>query len=291
MTRKAAEAALASGDLDTSRAELFNAVRDNPGDAELRAFLFQLCAVLGDWDRAEKQLDVLGELKPDTLDFSTDYKVAIQAERVRAAVWAGEISPSIFGEPREWIAHLVQAQKHEARGEADAAHALRTEALNAAPAEPGQANGEPFQWCADADTRLGPMLEIVLNGEYHWIAMADIAQLEINPPKDLRDLVWAVAIITLASGGKMPAFLPVRYPGAVETGDASVMLARTTDFRALQGEHAAGIGQRMLTTEAIDLPFLEVRDLSFDSAMAAAAAAAAAEVAAIETEADNPADG
>lgn len=270
MTRKAAEAALAVGDLDGCRKALFDAVRDDPGDPALRSFLFQFSCVTGDWPRAVKQLDVLRELKPDAMDLVTDYKAAIRAEKVRTAVWAGEMAPPIFGEPRDWIAGLVQAQAHEARGEADAAQDLRTDSLGAAPAEAGMLNDEPFSWCADADTRLGPVMEIIINGEYHWIAMADIARLEISPPKDVRDLVWATCLLTLSNGGTLPVFLPVRYPGAVESGDPQQMLARMTDFQALSGEHAAGIGQRMLATDRTDMPILELRSLQFNAALASA---------------------
>lgn len=284
MTRKAAEAALAAGDLDGCRKALFNAVRENAADPALRSFLFQFCALTGDWVRAGKQLDVLGELKPDAMDLVTDYKAAIRAERVRTAVWAGEMAPPIFGEPRDWIAGLVQAQAHEARGETDAAHALRAEALEAAPADAGMLNDEPFTWCADADTRLGPVMEMIINGEYHWIAMSDIARLEINPPKDLRDLVWAACLLTLSNGGMFPVFLPVRYPGAVESGDPQKMLARLTDFRALAGEHVAGEGQRMLATDRTDVPILELRTLQCNAALASAMDAA-------EDVADDAADG
>ena len=56
MTRKAAEAALAAGDLEGCRAALFDAVRENAADPALRSFLFQYCCVTGDWTRAAKQL-------------------------------------------------------------------------------------------------------------------------------------------------------------------------------------------------------------------------------------------
>lgn len=269
MSRQAADAALAAGDLATCSTQLIEAIRSDPGNAELRSFLFQLSAITGDWSRATKQLDVLFELKPDTGDFTSDYKTAIAAEKVRNAVWAGQLAPPIFGEPRPWMASLVQALQHDARGEHEAAHALRGQALEDAPAEPGHANGSPFPWCADADTRLGPVFELILNGEYHWMAMADVARLELSPPKKLHDLVWAIAILTLTNGGTFPVMMPVRYPGAAESGDAELMLARKTTFRALHADHAAGEGQRLFALGEVDLPLLEMTSLQFDAAMAA----------------------
>ena len=271
MSRKAADAALAAGDLDACKTALFDGVRANPDDPELRAFLFQYCCVTGEWERADKQLAVLGEMKPDTLDMVNDYRTAIRAEIVREAVWNGELAPPIFGEPRPWMAQMVQALRHETQGEDQAAHDLRADALESAPAEPGLVDGTRFSWLADADTRLGPIFEMILNGEYHWIAMADVARLEIKAPKDLRDLVWSVCIVTLSNGGTFPVFVPARYPGAASSGDASLMLGRRTAFRALAGEHAAGEGLRLFTMGETDLPQLQVRDLSFDAAVQALA--------------------
>jgi type VI secretion system protein ImpE len=57
-----AEEALKQGDLDAALADLTDRVRRSPADARLRTFLFQLFAVLGQWDRALSQLDVAGEL-------------------------------------------------------------------------------------------------------------------------------------------------------------------------------------------------------------------------------------
>ncbi|MEL6479162.1 MAG: type VI secretion system accessory protein TagJ [Pseudomonadota bacterium] len=277
MTRKAADAALAAGNLEDCRTALFDAVRAAPDDPELRAFLFQYLCLVGDWERADKQLDVLGEMTPASLDMVNDYRTAIRAEMVREAVWAGEISPPIFGEPRDWMAKLVQAQAHEARGETGPAHDLRAEALAEAPAEPGLLNGTRFAWFADADTRLGPVFEMIINGEYHWIAMADVARLELHAPKNVRDLVWAVCILTLTNGASLPVFMPARYPGAAQSGDAGLILGRRTEWTALAGEHAAGHGQRLFATDTGDLPALELRDLSFDNAVAALAEQAALE--------------
>src|SRR4051812_2899297 len=51
---------LDAGDLtraiDTVTAEL----RDHPGDAHRRSFLFELLCFAGEWDRAGRQLDVIG---------------------------------------------------------------------------------------------------------------------------------------------------------------------------------------------------------------------------------------
>lgn len=263
MSRQAADAALAAGDLAASRAHLVEAIRNQPGEPGLRSFLFQLSCVLGDWTRADRQLDMLGQLQPDALDMVADYRAAIAAEAVRAAVMAGTIPPDIFGDPKPWAQDLAEALRLEARGEPTAAADLRSRALDAAPAVPGTLDGTGFAWLADADTRFGPVLEVVMNGAYRWLALSDLTGLELTAPSDLRDVVWSVGIATFAEGAQWPVLIPARYPGTEASGDPALMLGRRTEWRALGAEgHAAGLGQRLLAHEAGDVGLLDLRSLT-----------------------------
>ena len=47
--------------------ELQKAVRDQPANAKPRVFLFQLLSVLGDWQRANTQLQVLSEMDSESM--------------------------------------------------------------------------------------------------------------------------------------------------------------------------------------------------------------------------------
>lgn len=263
MSRQAASTALAAGDLDGARRHLVEAIRAAPGDPALRAFLFQLACVTGDWDRAAKALDVLVGLDAAALDMASDYRAAIAAETTRAAVFAGRMPPSVFGERAPWTADLAEALRLEAEGEAAAAAEARAGALDAAPTEPGSVNGEPFAWIADADTRLGPVLEVVMNGAYRWLPFVEIASLEVTPPRDLRDAVWSVGILTIPEGAQWPVLIPARYPGS-EAADPALALGRRTEWRSLGGDHVAGLGQRVLAYDGGDVGLLDLRDLRFD---------------------------
>jgi len=53
---------LREGKLDDSLAELQEKVRKDPSNTKHRIFLFQLLAILGQWERAMTQLKVLGEM-------------------------------------------------------------------------------------------------------------------------------------------------------------------------------------------------------------------------------------
>ena len=67
-----AEQHLQEGRLQEALAELQNQVRKDPANPKLRTFLFQLLAVLGEWDRALTQLNVAGELDAANLAHGAD---------------------------------------------------------------------------------------------------------------------------------------------------------------------------------------------------------------------------
>lgn len=253
------------GKLDEALAALQNEVRANPTDAKLRVFLFQLLAVMGQWERAANQLKVCNDQDPKTLLMAQVCGPALAAENLRAEIFAGKRSPLLLGEPEEWIGTLLQANKHFADGQFAAATELRTKAFEAAPATSGAVNGQPFEWIADADQRFGPMLEAIVDGKYYWVPFSRIKQITIDPPSDLRDLVWLPAIMTLSAGAQKVALLPVRYPGTEKSGDGAALLARKTDWQDA-GDVALGVGQRLLATDAAEYGLLEVRTITLNTA-------------------------
>lgn len=58
-------------------------LRDNPTDAERRTFLFELLCFAGEYDRAEKQLDVLAQRGNEAELGALLYRAALHAERTR----------------------------------------------------------------------------------------------------------------------------------------------------------------------------------------------------------------
>lgn len=254
---------LKAGDLAGALAELQNAVRARPDDAKLRIFLFQLLCVMGDWNRAVAQLKVCAQLEASALPMAQTYREAIICEVFREKVFSGEKEPLIFGKPSEWMALIVQSQQALAGGQFEQAATLREQAFDAAPTTSGDADGQDFEWIADADMRFGPVLEIIINGKYFWMPFSALASLRLDPPADLRDTVWTAASLTLHNGGELVGLIPTRYPGTVENGDDAMRLARATEWRDVGHETFLGLGQRLLTTEHGDLPIMDVRNLQF----------------------------
>src|SRR5580765_5735942 len=193
-----AEEFIRNGQLKEALGALQLDVRNKPQDARLRVFLFQLDCLLGELDKALTQLELLANMTADTMLLAKLFQPVILCEKFRREVFAGKRTPLFLGEPPEWAGLLVHANEMAAKGEYKGALELRDKAFEAAPATPGTSNGASFQWIADADSRLGPMLEAIISGKYYWVPLYRVRKLEVNKPGDLRDLVWAPAQITWA---------------------------------------------------------------------------------------------
>jgi type VI secretion system protein ImpE len=256
---------LRGGDPEAALAALQAAVRAAPADAKHRVFLFQLLAVLGQWDRALTQLNVAGELDAGALGMVQVYREALGSEALRAEVFAGRRSPLILGDPEQWMALLLEALRLTATGDPAGAEALRSQAFEQAPAVSGRINGQPFEWIADGDSRLGPVVELIVNGRYYWVPFHRIAEMKFERPADLRDLVWLPAEIKWANGGDAVGLVPARYPGSEKAADPLLRLARRTEWTELAAGLFVGAGQRMFATDADEYPLMEIETLSFDT--------------------------
>jgi type VI secretion system protein ImpE len=215
-------------------------VRNHPEDTKRRTFLFELLCFSGEYDRAEKQLDLLAEAGPNSEAGALLYRSALHAERTRQ--------------------DLFQRKEYPKPGGGASAGAESTH---------GTLNGKPFQTIADADPRIGPRLEVFAGGNYLWINFEHLASIQIQPPRRLRDLLWTPAVVragpALKSTELGEVLLPVLSPFAWQHSDEAVRLGRITLWEEDESGAVAPVGQKMLLVDGEEFPLLEIRKLEFDS--------------------------
>ncbi len=256
-----AEEYLQAGDLEQALAVLQEEIRGNPSKVDLRVFLFQLLSVLGQWDRAITQLNVAADMDSDALLMAQVYRPALNCEVLRSDVFKGRRTPLIFGEPLEWMVWLTQVPGLLAGGKQEAAAELRDRAFEAAPETSGRIDEQEFAWIADADSRLGPILEAIVNGKYYWIPFERIREIRIEKPANLRDVVWATATFIWTNWGEAVGLIPSRYPGSEKYDDGSLRMGRKTDWADAGNDFYLGTGQRMLASDQGEHPLLEIRQV------------------------------
>jgi type VI secretion system protein ImpE len=260
-----AEQLIKVADTQAALKALSDQIRAKPADAKLRVFLTQLLCVVGQWERALNQLTVAAELDALAVPMKQVYGEAIRCEGLRADVFAGKRTPMIFGEPDEWLALLIESLLRAGRGEVDAAEQLRLRAFDQAPVTPGRMDGTAFEWLADADMRLGPVLEAFVNGKYYWIPFARLSHIKIEPPEDLRDYVWTPAHLQFSNGGESLALIPTRYPESQTSSQGEIQLARKTEWQEIRTDVWTGLGQRILGTDAGDHALMDIREIVFEA--------------------------
>ena len=251
-----AEALVRAADPKAALAALTQAVKAAPAKANLRIFMAQLLCVLGQWERAHTQLNVIADMQSDAGPMREMVGHALRCELLRKSVFDGKRPPMIFGQPEQWLALLIESL-------ITGNNELATKAFDEAPTRSGMINGEPFEWLADADSRLGPALEAMVNGRYYWVPFASLAKIVMEPPLDLRDRVWMPATLSFANGGEAVAMIPTRYPGTEALEDGQLLMAAKTEWREIGPERFAGYGQRVLVTDAGEHDLLDVKLIEF----------------------------
>jgi type VI secretion system protein ImpE len=225
-----------AGQLGAAIQALGAELRDNPTDARRRTFLFELLCFAGEYDRAQKHLDVLAGQGPDSATGALLYRAALNADRMRSDLFARRDYPEVREEP---------------------------------PVS-GTLNGSPFESIEDADPRVGARLEIYAAGQCMWLPLAHVASIEMEPPKRLRDLLWAPALVRTGPAFKgtelgevlMPALCPLSF----KHSDDAVRLGRSTVWEEQEGGEFVPFGQKMLRVDGEEVPFLEVRRLEISAA-------------------------
>jgi type VI secretion system protein ImpE len=139
----------------------------------------------------------------------------------------------------------------------------------------GTLNGEPFESIADADPRIGARLECFAAGAYLWIPFEHIVSIETEPPKKLRDLLWAPALVRTG-----PSFqdrelgevlVPVQYAFSHAYPNDAVRLGRETHWQEVEGAEPIPVGQKLFLVDGEEFPLLEVRKLEFTARESATA--------------------
>jgi len=230
------------GDLDGAIAWLGQELRDDPMDSKRRIFLFELLAFAGEYDRAEKQLDVLARSGKEAEMGALLYRSALHAERQRDEMFRSGAFPQGDSGP---------------------------------PAVSGSVDGTPFDAMQDLDPRLGARLEVYAAGQYTWIPLEHISGIRIEAPKKLRDLLWLPAQILPGprfSGMELgEVLIPAISPGSCRHPDPSVRLGREVqaglDESGVDGLEVP-FGPKLFAVDDDLIPLVEMREIRIDAAPA-----------------------
>lgn len=260
-----AKTLLAAGRLAEAIEELNRTVRLSPSDATLRTFLFELLCFQGDLDRAAKQLGVIAT---QTNDMGTGlavqgYRALLAAEAQRRAVFHGDALPKFITTPGAHVERYLLLLKKLGTAPADEIGAMLEQAEEESPAIGGERGGRPFTSFRDADDRVARVLEVFHGGEYLWVPLDQVIQIDITPPKKLRELMWAQARLQVRGEPAGDVFIPTCYPDSYRHPNDNVKLGRLTEWEALHDRMVLGQGQRVFLIDDEEVALLDLGRATF----------------------------
>jgi type VI secretion system protein ImpE len=231
---QAAKNLIESGNVRQALEALAAHLREKPADTAARTMLFEALCFCGEFDRAEKHLNLLANSSEQAKMGAILYFSAVHAERERHKMYKEQSFPKTTANAKV----------------------------------SGKLNGKPFSEIRDADNDLGARLEVFGAGQYTWVKFEDIRTLTIEAPKRLRDTLWTPAFLKTGpkfQGADMgEVLLPAIYPFSWTFEDQSVMLGRQTVFAEDDNGYKYPLGQKTLIVDGEEIPFLEVRLIEID---------------------------
>ena len=208
-------------------------LRSDPTDTRRRVFLFELLCFAGEYDRAEKQLDIIAQSGREADMGALVYRGALHAERLRHDLFTKKDFPSGAGD--------------------------------GAPLS-GTLNGNAFESIEDADPRMGRGWVVFAAGDSLGLRFNHSAPVLWPPPTRRRDLMWIPALVRTGpsfQGTELgEVLIPALCTFSSRHPNDDVRLGRMTDWQE-EGGIAVPAGQKMLVVDDEEIPILEVRKLEF----------------------------
>lgn len=255
---------LDAGNLTGAVEEAIKLVKTNPGNATARTFLFELCCFSGEWDRAEKQLDMIGHQDPNAMIGSIIFRQNFKAERDRLALFEkGQRPEFMMGQPG-YVAELLKACDLLREGKAEEARAAFDEVEENRPAVSCTINGETYSDMRDYNDMTMCVFEIFFKDSYVWMPMEHVEKINFLPQKSLRDIYWRQAEIELKNGIGGEVFFPALYAGTWRHQDDNVRLGRGVDWRDAGGDVFVGEGTKLFWADSRDKNIFELETIEIN---------------------------
>lgn len=258
-----AKTLLDSGNLDGAIQEALNAVRSKPTDVTARIFLFELSCFSGDWERAEKQLEVIGQQDAIAMIGSHIYKQNFKAERDRIGLFSEGLIPECLMPPPNYVEGLLAAVSHVKDGKIKEAIEVVSQVEENRPAFAVKVNGEESADFRDCNDLTMCVFEAIVKDSYTWLPFEQVETVEFVPAKTLRDKYWMQAEIGMTNGTKGEMFIPSLYVDTFKSDNDEIRLGKVTDWRETGEDLFIGEGVRLYQLDGGYKPISEIESIEF----------------------------
>lgn len=258
-----AKTLLDSGDLNGAIEATLNLVKSKPTDVKARTFLFELSCFSGDWERAEKQLEVIGQQDINAMIGSEIYKQNFTAERDRISAFTEGLIPECLMQPPNYVEGLLEAMTYLREKNLAKARETLDKVEETRPVFSCKVNGEDSSDFRDFNDFTMCVFEAIVKGSYTWLPFEQIETVKFEPAVSLRDVYWRQAEVEMTNGTQGEMFLPALYAESFKNEDNVIRLGKATDWRDIGEDMFAGEGLRLFQYEGGNLPMTELKTIEF----------------------------
>jgi type VI secretion system protein ImpE len=255
---------LDTGNLTGAVESALNLVKTNPTDITARTFLFELSCFSGDWERAEKQLEVIGHQDVNAMIGSKIYQQNFKAERDRLKLFSDGLKPEFMTPKTTHVDDLLTANNRVREGSIAEARQILDNVEDNRPAYRCKVNGEDFSDFRDYNDLTMCVFEVIFKDSYLWVPFEQVQKIEFFKPKTLRDLYWLQANVEIINGTTGEMFFPALYSGSWKNSNDQIRLGRMTDWRAAGDDLFIGEGTKLFWMDGKDKSILDLETIEFE---------------------------
>jgi type VI secretion system protein ImpE len=258
-----AKTLLESGNLSGAIEAALALVKANPTDGSARIFLFELSIFAGDWERAKRQLDVIGHQDTTAMIGSKIYEQCIIAEGKRADFFAKATKPEFLATPPDYIYGLLTANNRVREGNLTEARDFLDKTEEQRPALACKINGQDAEDFRDYNDLTSSILEVIIKDSYVWVPFEQIEKITFSAPKSLRDLFWLQANLETDNGTNGEVFIPALYNDSWRSSDDKLRLGKVTDWRDFGEDIYVGEGTKLFAIGGEHKSIFDMETLEF----------------------------
>ena len=258
-----AKTLLESGNLSGAIEAALALVKANPTDGSARIFLFELSIFAGDWERAKRQLDVIGHQDTTAMIGSKIYEQCIIAEGKRADFFLKAAKPEFLATPPDYIYGLLTANNRVIEGNLAETRDILDKTEEERPAFACKINGKDAEDFRDYNDLTSSILEVIIKDSYVWVPFEQIVKITFTAPKSLRDLFWLQATLETDNGTNGDVFIPALYNNSWRSGDDKIRLGKVTDWRDIGEDIYVGEGTKLFATGSEHKTILDLETIEF----------------------------
>lgn len=254
------------GNIDTCINNLVQEIKEQPDQHVKRMLFGQMLCVAGEYERADKQLDLLSTLEPKYLMEVANWRSLIRAAQHREDFYKEGRPPDVIGKQSPQMENHIEAiAALRADDDKTFAEALKkAEAGRQSVKGTWNEEGNAFDDFRDLDDLNGGFMEVLApNEKYYWIANEAISSIIFEEAKLPIDYLWRKADLVLSDGTQGEVYVPVTY---IDTVNDKQRLARETDWNENEAtETVRGLGQKTYLIGDQAVSILEIDSLDFDN--------------------------